>query len=185
MKPVITIDIDNVVFAHDGIISGAAMTLYGMFTGLLDSVIGALPPAFVNAIMNASMGSARPAHIQVPYCIARLAETTDPHFLSARPPYSVGAVANLFDRYGMKIPRDRLVFVPSDRKAETAIALGSILHIDDSDMVIKSMMKIGMNHCMISNDKTKYNHYLRPAAQWLESIVLLQANRTRFFGNEM
>ena len=180
MRPVITIDIDNVVFFHYGGICKIVSDLHGVLTRFMESAAYILPRPLVCAAFAKYSEDAHLLDQSLPFQIMRAEADYDLRYLSSRPAYASQSSIRMFAANGIPIRDGQLVFARGDRKPAVAAALGSVLHIDDSDWIVKKFLGAKLAVGMISNDWTRYNHYLRPVVNWAENLGPILANRERF-----
>ena len=190
MKQVITFDIDNVVFSTNGL-AADIISSYGLtprfhdwnFNWLPERVRSSLDKIYYSEdIKNGHLTSRA-----LPEYIHTLSQDYDIVFVSARPVKLLNATMEQFSQNKINISRDQLILLDKCNKAGVLKNLKTVLHIDDSDAVIKLCIEHDINHCMISNEMTEFNYYLRkhPKVRWAHNLDGFWENRNAFINYPM
>jgi hypothetical protein len=188
MKKVLTFDIDNVIFDTNRLI-GEYISSRGIVPRFDDWHYSYLPEdvraAVYGIFYGEDIGKGEMTSAAVPYYISELGAEYDVYFVSARPKEHFWITVDQFARHNIDAPKDRLILGCSGSKFAELNDLKTILHVDDSDTVIVPRIEHNLNHCMISNHKTVFNHYLRPKARWAGNIDVFWENRAAFLSYSM
>jgi FMN phosphatase YigB (HAD superfamily) len=185
MKSVITFDIDGVVFDTNRL-AAEIITSHGLTPRFDDWNFSWLPKNIRSDVYKTYYGEdikrGPLTSEMLPIYIHILSQDYDIYFVSARPAILLDATIEQFARNGIDITREQLILLDNSNKADVLQDLETVLHIDDSDTVIRSCLKYNLNHCMISNEMTGYNHYLRksPDVRWAKNLDNFWENRNTF-----
>lgn len=182
-KSVVTFDIDNVIFYPSGF-GKRLVAIHGAFVNFAEGVMSVIPHRIVSAVSDREYSKSVMASALLPQYIDQVVKiyNVDVRFISGRQPFQVQSTIRQFSDNGISIKEDNLIMVKTRNKIRAIKEVNSKLHVDDADMVIKQCNAEGVASCMISNERTKYNYYMRGKTLWTESILPVIANMRLLLG---
>jgi len=124
-----------------------------------------------------------PTSPNLPMYIETLRKDYDVLFVTARPKSLSWATLQQFADGGIGVEEKEIIFLGLGAdKTEALKRIAPILHIDDGAPVIEACLANGINHLMVSNEFTGYNHYLRdePKVRWVKNLDEFWESRDYF-----
>jgi uncharacterized HAD superfamily protein len=171
-KPVITIDIDDVLTATNRAAETIAkqfnekpdFSTYECFEGLSPMCAFAIMQLFFTPEL-CNPKTVKLTSQWVPTYLTELRKLFNVYFITARDNSLFEPTLRYFAHNKITINPDNLITTGSRAaKFEIMNRLKTVFHIDDSEKVIIKCMEHKLPYCMISNKYTGYNHHLRDAA---------------------
>ncbi|MDR1826289.1 MAG: hypothetical protein LBQ49_01195 [Rickettsiales bacterium] len=185
-RPVITFDLDDVVF-----LSGAPVAEFlrarGFEPDYGDFNYKWLPPEVHKELYKFFVGpeyyGAPLTSPNAPAYIGALRKDYDVRFVTARPEKCRDLTVAQFTKGGIYVDRADITFlgIGADKIAVLK-EINPKLHIDDGARIIELCVENGINHLMISNEYTGWNHYLRddPRVRFVENLDEFWKRREEF-----